>query len=222
MTYNFSSYIALVANTNVQPTGASGSAAAWSLLAAQGAMGATGATGSTGATGATPAITVAGTQTGAPGTSASVQNVGTSTNVQLEFTIPQGATGSSGGGGSGSGLYTTVHTVAPQNAGLQIYSPLVDGHTGGDGYAVLAYLPSSCQINTVQVYNSSATDASFEIHTGTPGNMSVTAAGVCTVRANSATACTGPGTLGSRNFVDFGIASASSITSYLYTQFACN
>ncbi len=222
VTYNFSSYVALAANTNVQPAGAQGSAAAWSLLAAQGATGATGSTGPTGPTGTTPTISIAGTQTGAPGTSASVQNVGTATNVQLQFTIPQGATGASGGGGSGSGLYTTVHTVAPQNAGLQIYSPLVDGHSAGDAYAVLAYLPSTCSINTVQVYNASTAEISFDIHTGVPGNMSVAAAGACTVHANSATTCTGPGTLGSKNFVDFGITSASSISSYVYTQFACN
>ncbi len=222
VTYGYSSYIALAANTDVQPAGAQGSAAAWSLLAAQGATGLTGATGPTGPAGATPTIAVAATYTGPPGTNAAVQNVGTATNVQLQFTIPQGATGASGGGGSGSGLYTTVHTVAPQNAGLQIYSPLVDGHSGGDAFNVLAYLPATCQLNTVQVYNSSSTDANFEIHTGTPGNMSVTPAGTCTVHSNSATTCNGPGALGSKNFVDFGITSGSTITGYVYTQFACN
>ncbi len=220
VTYANSSYIALASNTGVQPTGVAGSASAWMLLAAQGAAGFTGPAGPTGPTGAAPAITVAATLTGAAGTQAAVVNLGTAANVQLQFTIPQGAAGS--GGSSGSGLYTTVHTVAAQNAGLQVYSPLVDGHSAGDAFVVLAYLPATCHIATVMVYNSSSSDARFEIHTGTPGNMAITAAGICTARANSATSCTGPGTLGTSNFLSFGITSAFATNTFLYTQFACN
>ena len=221
VTYANSSYIALTASTGVQPTGVSGSTTAWALLAAQGSQGPAGATGQTGPTGATPTITINSTTTGAPGTNASVTNSGTPTAVQLNFVIPQGAAGT-GGSGSGSGVFTTVHTVAAMNAGLQVYSPLVDGHSAGDAFNVLAYLPSTCKLTTVLVYNSSGTDAKFEIHTGTPGNMTVTAAGTCTVKANSATTCTGPGTLGSNNFVSFGITSGLAATTYLYTQFACS
>ena len=221
VTYANSSYIALSASTGVQPTGVSGSTTAWALLAAQGSQGPAGATGQTGPTGATPTITINSTTTGAPGTNASVTNSGTPTAVQLNFVIPQGAAGT-GGSGSGSGVFTTVHTVAAMNAGLQVYSPLVDGHSAGDAFNVLAYLPSTCKLTTVLVYNSSGSDAKFEIHTGTPGNMTVTAAGTCTVKANSATTCTGPGTLGSNNFVSFGITSGIAATTYLYTQFACS
>ncbi len=221
VTYANSSYIALTASTGVQPTGVSGSTTAWALLAAQGSQGPAGATGQTGPTGATPTITINSTTTGAPGTNASVTNSGTPTAVQLNFVIPQGAAGT-GGSGSGSGVFTTVHTVAAMNAGLQVYSPLVDGHSAGDAFNVLAYLPSTCKLTTVLVYNASGTDAKFEIHTGTPGNMTVTAAGTCTVKANSATTCTGPGTLGSNNFVSFGITSEIAATTYLYTQFACS
>jgi hypothetical protein len=221
VTYAGSSYIAKTASTGVQPTGVSGSGGAWALLAAQGSAGQTGATGQTGPTGATPTITVNSTTTGAPGTSASVTNVGSSTAVQLNFVIPQGADGTSGSGSAG-GVFTTVHTVAPMNAGLQVYSPLVDGHSAADAFAVLAYLPSACKLSTVLVYNSSPTDAKFEIHTGTPGSMAVTPAGTCTVKANNTTTCTGPGTLGSNSFVSFGITSETASTSYLYSQFSCS
>jgi hypothetical protein len=221
VTYGTSSYIAKTASTGVLPTGVAGSAAAWAVLAAQGSAGPVGATGLTGPTGAAATVAVHSTTTGAAGTSASVTNSGTATALQLDFVIPQGAAGT-GGSSAGSGVFTTVHTVAALNAGLQVYSPLVDGHSAGDAFAVLGYLPSTCKLSTVLVYNSSATDAKFEIHTGTPGNMAVTAVGTCVVRASSSTTCTGPGTLGSNSFVSFGITSETGSTSFLYTQFSCN
>jgi hypothetical protein len=221
VSYNGSAYIAIAGNTGVQPTGATGSAAAWALLAQQGATGMQGPAGQAGPAGSTPTIAVAATHTGPAGSNAVVTNVGTATNVQLDFTIPQGVAGASGGTGAGSGVYTTVHSVASSPNGLQVYSPLVDAHSSSDAFNLLGWLPSTCNIATVQVYNSSSTDASFEIHTGTPGHMAVTSAGTCTATAGATTTCTGPGTLGSNNFVSFGITSASSVTTYLYTQFAC-
>ena len=218
--YNGSSYIALASSTGVPPVGFAGSAAAWALLAAQGASGTAGPTGPTGPVGTAPTISIAATHTGAAGTSAIVQNVGTPTDIQLDFTIPQGAAGI--GGGSGSGVFTTVHTVGAQNAGLQVYSPLVNGSAAGDAFTVLGYLPAACRLSSVLVYNSASADARFEIHTGTPGNMSVTAAGTCTLRANAATTCAGPGVLGSNNFVSFGITSGSSAQTFVYTQFSCD
>lgn len=221
VSYSGSSYIALASNTGLPPIGFAGSAAAWALLAAQGATGVSGPAGPTGPAGTAPSISVAATRTGAAGTQAVVQNVGTATDIQLDFTIPQGAAGS-GGGGSGSGVYTTVHTVAAQNAGMQVYSPLVNGSAASDAFTVLGYLPAACKLSSVLVYNSAATDGRFEIHTGTPGNMTATAAGSCAIRANAATTCAGPGTLGTNNFVSFGIASGSSAQSFIYTQFSCD
>lgn len=62
-----------------------------------GPTGATGATGPTGPTGpATTLVTVGTTTTGAPGTDASVTNVGTGTNAVLDFVIPSGITGPTG------------------------------------------------------------------------------------------------------------------------------
>ena len=138
--------------------------------------------GLTGPTGASPTIAIASTTTGAAGTAASVTNSGTATALQLNFVIPQGVACASGSG-SGLGFYTTVHTVAPMNAGLQVYSPLVDGHSAGDAFAVLAWLPATCKLETVLIYNSSNSDAKVEIHAGVPGLMAVTAAGTCTARA---------------------------------------
>jgi hypothetical protein len=67
------------------------------LVLPKGDTGATGATGETGPKGdAAATITVGTTTTGTAGTNASVTNSGTSSNVVLNFTIPQGATGPAG------------------------------------------------------------------------------------------------------------------------------
>lgn len=84
-TTNGSSYIAMKANTNVDPsTDVSGTGGNWSLLAQVGAVG------PIGPIGATPAISVSSTTTGAAGTSASVSISGTSSAPILSFTVPQG------------------------------------------------------------------------------------------------------------------------------------
>ena len=67
------------------------------LVLPKGDTGATGATGATGPKGdAAATITVGTTTTGTAGTNASVTNSGTSNDVVLNFTIPQGATGPAG------------------------------------------------------------------------------------------------------------------------------
>jgi hypothetical protein len=218
VSYNGSSYIARAANTGVHPVGDAGSSAAWLLLAAQGSLGTAGPQGQAGLTGTAPTITIAGTHTGAAGTDAIVTNVGTATAIQLDFTIPQGAAGT---GSSGGGVYSAVHTVPPANMGSLVYSPLVDTRASGDAFAVLGFLPSTCRVSSVLIYNSSVVDATFEVHTGTPGNMSVFSTS-CTAKAGSATMCTGPGLLGANNFMSFGVTTTNTANSYLYTQFACN
>jgi hypothetical protein len=60
--------------------------------------------GGTGGTGAAATIAVDSTVTGAPGTQASVENVGTASAVRLKFTIPAGQNGTNGTSGTGSTL----------------------------------------------------------------------------------------------------------------------
>ena len=80
-----SSYIALTANTAVDPaTDVSGSGGHWAVLAAKGT------------TGTAATVSVGTTTTGAAGTSASVTNTGSSGAAVFNFTIPQGATGAQG------------------------------------------------------------------------------------------------------------------------------
>jgi hypothetical protein len=58
----------------------------------------------TGGTGTAATIAVAQTVTGAPGTAALVENIGSASAVQLKFTIPAGQNGTNATGGTGSAL----------------------------------------------------------------------------------------------------------------------
>jgi hypothetical protein len=62
----------------------------------QGRTGATGKTGKTGPAGASASVSIGSVSSGAAGSQASVTNVGTGSNATLNFTIPQGAAGTSG------------------------------------------------------------------------------------------------------------------------------
>lgn len=75
-----------------------------------------------GGTGGTVSVEVAGTNTGEPGTDASVTNLGDTTHVRLEFTIPRGAPGADGAPG------------APGQAGKD-GAPGADGKPGPQGPA---------------------------------------------------------------------------------------
>jgi hypothetical protein len=106
---NGTSYIALTANTAVDPAmDVSGSGGNWAVLALKGNIGAIGAPGAAGATGANGTNGTNGTNgaaatvgvgtvtTGAAGTSASVTNSGSSSAAVFNFTIPQGLVGAQG------------------------------------------------------------------------------------------------------------------------------
>lgn len=104
VSYQGSSYVCTVANTNQLPTNTS----YWNIIAQIGATGATGATGSqgpagstgaqgpTGPTGAAATIAAGTTTTLAPGNSATVTNVGSSSAAVFNFGIPSGLTGATG------------------------------------------------------------------------------------------------------------------------------
>jgi hypothetical protein len=108
VSFNGSSYIALVTNSNVTPGTNSSD---WQMLAQAGAAGATGPTGATGSqgaqgdagptgtAGAAATIAVGTVTTGAAGSAAAVINEGTTDAAVLNFTIPQGAVGATGATG---------------------------------------------------------------------------------------------------------------------------
>lgn len=140
--YNGSSYTPVKDNVTSQPPSAD-----WTLLAAKGDTGvqgpkgeqgeqgpvgpqgpkgdtgAQGPKGDTGDTGKAATIQIGTVTTGEPGTDASVENVGTATDARLNFTIPRGADGTSGSGGSGGGLDSVAHDETLTGDGTSV-SPL--------------------------------------------------------------------------------------------------
>lgn len=96
-----------------------------------------------GGTGTAATIAVAQTVTGAPGTSALVENIGTSSAVQLKFTIPRGDAGPAGAGSTGGASLPAGGTTA-QYLGK---TSNLDGQVGwltlptGSGGASAAFTP---------------------------------------------------------------------------------
>lgn len=86
------------------------SAAVFNFGIPAGQTGATGATGSQGPAGAAATIAAGTTTTGAPGTSASVTNVGSSSAAVFNFTIPRGDKGETGNTGA-TGAAGTAATI---------------------------------------------------------------------------------------------------------------
>lgn len=100
------------------PTGAQGPQG---VQGPKGDTGPEGAKGAKGDTGAAATVTVANTNTGAPGTNASVENVGDEHNAVLNFTIPRGDKGETGAQGpegpagqDGKDFTPTVVTALPE------------------------------------------------------------------------------------------------------------
>jgi hypothetical protein len=102
------------------PTGPTGTAGT------DGVAGTAGTVGPTGATGAAATVSVYGTQTLSPGSSAAVTNVGTSSAAQFYFSVPQGPTGPQGlqGAQGPQGLQGNTGSQGPQG---------IQGNTGSTG-----------------------------------------------------------------------------------------
>ena len=89
--YSGTAYVCLQGNSNVIP---SSNTSVWSVMVLKGDTGATGAVGSAGT------VTIGTTTTGSAGGNASVTNSGTSSEAVLNFTLPKGASGTTGAQGA--------------------------------------------------------------------------------------------------------------------------
>ena len=92
----------------------------------------------------TPTIAVGTVSTGAPGSSAVVVNSGTSTAVVFDFTIPQGVSGSSGGG--------TGFAFNPMSNWTQTIT------TGSKQYMYVSVIPRDTTISGFTLYTPSGSD----------------------------------------------------------------
>lgn len=109
----------------IGPTGSTGSNGSQGPTGPTGSVGPTGASGSNGSNGTAATIGVGTVTTGAPGSSATVVNGGSSSAAVLNFSIPQGttgATGSTGPAGSTGSTGATGPTGPSGSAGVNVFS----------------------------------------------------------------------------------------------------
>lgn len=129
-----------------------------------GPQGPTGLTGATGATGSAATISIGTVTTGAAGSSAVVTNAGTTSAAVLNFTIPRGADGSSGGStfsgntdavaeGTTNLYFTDARALAATNQRFtDVYVNLNQATDDLLTYANATYLTSSSLGNTLDGY----------------------------------------------------------------------
>ncbi len=130
----------------IGPTGPTGPTGPQGDIGPTGPSG--GPTGPTGPQGPTT-ITIGKTETGIPGQTASVENIGTNENVILDFVIPQGPTGPTGATGAQGipglpGPQGTMGPPGPQGLPGEIGPQGIQGPTGPAGPEIIgaAYLIS--------------------------------------------------------------------------------
>jgi hypothetical protein len=217
VTYSSQTYIALSGNSGQQPDT---STSVWSVLAAQGGAGATGPAGAAASISIDPA-----TSTLAAGSSATVTNEGTSSNVILKFAIPQGAAGaagSSGGGGSastGGSSYAAIgHTVTYSGFGA-VNAPTFNAT---ETATVLAWVPKGCAATRLDVYAQQSNTITVTLRAGTPGSMSTTALSCSTSNGTCSLTLSTPVTIAPGQFVDLSIAGGSSTASSVWTAVECD
>jgi hypothetical protein len=150
------------------PQGPQGPQGLTGLTGPQGLQGTPGTAGSNGLPGAAATVQVGAVTTGSPGSQASVTNVGTANAAVLNFSIPQGAPGSGGGGFNGiqeftqSGTFTVPAGVTSglvelwgagggAAGGCESLGFQVGGSGGGGGYSRAVLLLSPAATYTVTV-----------------------------------------------------------------------
>jgi hypothetical protein len=216
-----STYIALRGNSSSEPDLYP---QVWAVLAQAGA------TGPSGPSGTAAVVTIGTITTGAAGTQAAVTNSGTGSAAVLNFTIPQGATGPAGSGGSGGGSTSGIpfasmyHAVSDANLYYSVNSPNASATeigTAATPASALTWAPSGCTATALNVFSEQANTITVTLRAGTPGNMVDTAL-VCTASPGVACIASGSVTVPAGSFVDLSIAGASGTTAGVWTALACN
>jgi hypothetical protein len=240
VSYLGSSYIALVANTGRPPDV---SPASWGLLAQAGAAGAQGAQGlqgfngpqgptgaagpqgPAGPTGAGASIAIGAVTTTAPGSQATVTNSGTTTAAVLNFTLPQGAPGTSGTGSGGtqtlSGIpfASTLHAVSFNTKFYALNGPTA---ALNEDPTVLTWVPGACTATRLTAYSQQANTITITLRTGaTPASLADSTL-VCTVGVNSSCTATSSVPIAAGSFVDLSITGANGTNAAVWTALECD
>lgn len=211
MFYEGSTYLALATSEGARPDV---TPEAWAILAQSGTSGPTGPAGES------ATISVGTVITGAPGTSATVVNSGTSTAAVLNFTIPQGATGANSGGsvGSSNSALSMYHSVS---FSTNFYSVSNTNASATETASVLTWIPAGCGATSLTAYSQQVNTITVKMRMGTPSSMTDTDL-LCSVSTGSTCTSTVNVPVPSGSFVDLKIEGPNGQQAGVWTALACN
>jgi len=210
--FNGASYLAVTTSLGSEPDI---SPSQWAVLALNGAVGATGPAGGA------ATVSVGAVTTGPAGSQASVTNGGTANAAVLNFTIPQGAPGSSGGSGGGSGGVSSAAFYHAVSFSFSYYSVSGGNSSASEADSVLTWVPAGCTASQLSVFSRQSNTISVMLRQGTPGSMADTGLG-CSVASGSSCTATGGVAIAAGNFVDFSVSGASGAAAGVWVALSCN
>ena len=212
VTFLGSTYLATTANAAVEPDE---NASIWTVLAQAGA------TGRIGVSGNAATVQIGTVTSAAPGGSAAVSNSGTDSAAILNFTIPQGAPGAAGTGGSssgvGSGFGSMVHQVSYAAVYYAVNNP---NQSASEDASVLSWVPNGCNATGLQVFSQQGSTITVTLRVGTPGAMADSSLS-CQVSTGGTCSATGAINVSAGSFVDLVMTHADSVAQGVWTALSC-
>jgi Collagen triple helix repeat (20 copies) len=208
--FNGATYLGTTTSLGSQPDV---SPVQWAVLAQNGVVGATGPSG------AAATVSVGTVTTGAAGSQAVVTNSGTTNAAVLNFTIPQGAPGTGGGGGTSGVPFASLYHAVSFNSSF--YSVSSANSALNEVDSVLTWVPAGCAATQLNVFSHQSGTITVTLRQGTPGSMANTTL-ACSVASGSACTASGSVTMAPGNFVDFSVSGASGTTAGVWLALTCN
>jgi hypothetical protein len=158
--------------------------------------------------------------TGAPGTPATVVNSGTSAAAVLNFTIPQGAPGTSGSGpvGSSNSALSMYHSVS---FSTHFYSVSNTTASATETASILTWIPSGCAATSLTAYSQQVNTITVKMRIGTPSSMTDTELS-CSVSTGASCTSTVSVPVPAGSFVDLEIEGPNGQQAGVWTALTCN
>jgi hypothetical protein len=159
--------------------------------------------------------------TGVAGSQASVTNSGTASAAVLNFTIPQGAAGTSGGPGGGSSGVSSAALYHAVSFNFAYYSASSANSAASEADSVLTWVPAGCTASQLSVFSRQSNTITVTLRQGTPGSMADTLL-VCSAAPGVGCTVSGNVSVAAGNFVDFSVSGASGTAAGVWMALACN
>jgi hypothetical protein len=189
--------------------------AAWGILAQRGDAGATGPAG------AAAGITVGTVTTGLAGTQATVTNSGSAGAAVLNFTLPQGAAGVSGGGGAGASAASFLSMYHAVSFNFNYYSVNNPNSSLSEAVPVLTWVPAACNATSLTVFSQQGNAVRVTLRQGMPFAMADTVL-ACVATSGGSCTVTGSVAVAGGNFLDLSIAGANGTPAGVWTALGCS